>query len=623
MKSTQPTFYLLIFIYLLVLLPKPTWAQKTIDTLKLGSMPKEFDLFLPSYIEAIEDKNDKFKIQDFIRDTSFHFIKPKVEGHLGINPSAWWIRFKVVNNTDSDQTLLIDYQNVFMNQVTLYVVDDSSQNILKTVELGSDYPFDKRTLLTRNFVFDHGPFKNKTYTYYLYLNNRGEPISLPLFLVTPSAFAERETRFVAIFSLTAGILLTMSLVSLYIFINYKQKPFLYYSIFTLSDLAWAACNYGFAYQWLWTEQPLWNENSPNFFALCSSIAFIPFLKSFFFSNVKPSKLLVYFFNVSAGIGLFNGIYFVLASTKLLPPSTTMLNFILFYLLVNFILYTYIILRATYQNLTHANLCFAFGFSFMIFGAMVNLWREMVALPVGFFTEHICMLGLYVEVFFTGYAMSININTLLKHRENLIIEKSNYQDTLLRAEIQASEEERKRIASDLHDEIGMMLTSAKMVVVQSFQKEEAIVLIDKSISKIREITHQLHPSVVDQFGLKAALEETLETTALSVAFNLDFEIGTFKIHKKDVQINIYRIVLELLNNTIKHAHAKNVYLKISEVAEKTLCIEISDDGIGFDTETVVKGIGLNNIKSRIQVMNGVYEINTSPNEGCKTVLQIPI
>jgi signal transduction histidine kinase len=255
--------------------------------------------------------------------------------------------------------------------------------------------------------------------------------------------------------------------------------------------------------------------------------------------------------------------------------------------------------------------------------MVNLWREMVAMPVGFFTEHICMLGLYVEVIFTGYAMSININSLLKHRENLLIEKANHQDTLLRAEIQASEEERKRIASDLHDEIGMMLTSAKMVVVHSFRKEEAIVLIDKSINKIREIIHQLHPSVVDQFGLKAALEETLETTALSVAFNLDFEIGTFKIHKKDVQINIYRIVLELLNNTIKHAHAKNVYLKISEVAEKRLCIEISDDGIGFDTETVVKGIGLNNIKSRIQVMNGVYEVNTSPNEGCKTILHIPI
>ncbi|MFN0049521.1 MAG: hypothetical protein ACKVOU_10395 [Cytophagales bacterium] len=188
-----------------------------------------------------------------------------------------------------------------------------------------------------------------------------------------------------------------------------------------------------------------------------------------------------------------------------------------YLLSNFVLDSYSILVHVLRSRSLGNLTFTIGFFIMLLGAMVNIFREIFPLPVNFWTENSCMLSLSIEVFFTGSAMALNINELLMDRETLLIEKSNYGNELLKTEMNAEENERRRIAEDLHDDLGILLTSTKLEASNENNKEKIIDLVDKSILKIRQITQKLHPSVVDQFELIPVLEDFFENMVMTVPF----------------------------------------------------------------------------------------------------------
>ncbi|MDX2190352.1 MAG: 7TM diverse intracellular signaling domain-containing protein [Bacteroidota bacterium] len=592
------------------------------DTIMVSKFINQDALFLPPNLKVLEDKGRNISLLSVQKDSAKVFHKPAIESHLGMDGSAWWLRFVIQNDLAVDQTVILEIQHPHINQINYFLTE--SGNVKRSFTTGDAFEFKNRPIFARNFVFDMRLQSQRIYTVYVYFDNGFEPISLPILLESPSAYAENETKFLSIFFIFSGILLAMTLISFYIFITYKQRLFLFYSLFTLSDLLWATCNYGLGFQWLWPDNPIWDAEALTFFPIMSFVIFIPFLKSIYQAqNISKFQSRLLYLSLIFGL-ILTFIYPIIYILNIAILKIVFTNVLWAFFLSMFVVYSYVIVSNYVKRPIVSNLFFTLGFILMLIGAVVNVLREIIPMNTYFWVEHGCMIGLFVEVLFTGYAIALNLKTLLNDREKLLINSSNHQKELLKTSILAEEKERKRIAEDLHDDLGVLLSIAK-IKASSFKSHSTLVdLIDKSLIKVREVTHKLHPSEIDQFGLNAVLEEFLENLRLTVPFTLEYEVAININVSKEYQVHLFRISTELLNNAVKHSQATHVLFKIetqNKASQKYIRILIEDNGTGIGNKSKT-GLGLLNIESRVQVMGGAIEIENLK-KGLKIEILIPI
>ncbi len=205
--------------------------------------------------------------------------------------------------------------------------------------------------------------------------------------------------------------------------------------------------------------------------------------------------------------------------------------------------------------------------------------------------------------------------------------------------EAQEEERMRIATDLHDGLGQMLTAISYAVQELSVNEQndTIVInepvnmihqqIDKAIREAKNIAHNLIPIVLKDFGLLVAIENLINRAneLYETKFTLEaFDFNT-RIDPKREKV-LYRICQESLNNIVKHAHAKNAYYQIYWQGCCVVLV-IEDDGVGFDTNALESnpaksGIGLISMKERVLSFDGDFTINSEPENGTEIIVEIP-
>lgn len=204
---------------------------------------------------------------------------------------------------------------------------------------------------------------------------------------------------------------------------------------------------------------------------------------------------------------------------------------------------------------------------------------------------------------------------LKFRKNIMqqqyqmkVAEMNHQKDLLHAIIRSQEDERKRIGMDLHDEIGASLSAIKLML--QLQKNVSNDL-DHVIHSVRNISHNLFPVIVGEYGFSDALHEYCSklnqiTFQVRISFQ-DDESETFL--QKENALIVYRIVIELINNTLKHAKAKEISILFYINAAKEFMIDYKDDGIGFTINESIakKGMGLKNIESRLGILKASMSI----------------
>lgn len=208
---------------------------------------------------------------------------------------------------------------------------------------------------------------------------------------------------------------------------------------------------------------------------------------------------------------------------------------------------------------------------------------------------------------------------------------------LDAMLEGQEKERKRIAEDLHDNIGSVLATLKLHFEnlklnrekKQFNQEELYEktekLIDETYLKIRSIAHAKNSGVIANKGLLVALK--LMAEKVSSANKTSIEVVDFGLDSRlenSIEIAVFRIIQELITNIIKHANAKNATINISNFKE-ALNIIIEDDGKGFDYNKVElkNGMGLNSIKTRIKHLNGTFNVDSSLGNGTSIIINIPL
>jgi signal transduction histidine kinase len=240
-------------------------------------------------------------------------------------------------------------------------------------------------------------------------------------------------------------------------------------------------------------------------------------------------------------------------------------------------------------------------------------------------------ALLLLVAFLVYRNLRNKHRLLEQHEALhaqrILElEKERQLVAMQSVMKGQEEERSRLARDLHDGVGGLLSGVKLSLSTMkgnvFLPEEhaqsvnnVLTQLDRSITELRRVSHNMMPEALIKFGLKETLENYCENINLSGTLKVQLQTyGMDERMEQNTEIVLYRIVQELLNNVIKHAEAKNVLIQLIR-KDSHFSLTVEDDGRGFDPDTGRKeGAGLSNIRARVDYLGGTIDVRSAPGEG---------
>jgi signal transduction histidine kinase len=245
-----------------------------------------------------------------------------------------------------------------------------------------------------------------------------------------------------------------------------------------------------------------------------------------------------------------------------------------------------------------------------------------------------LIAVTVLIIFAGF--SLYYKRQIQNRMHLQAEVMKQQDLATRAIINAEENERKRIAAELHDGVGQMMSAAKMNLsafendiqfkdeAQKITFEKLIGLVDESCKEIRSVSHQMMPNALLKSGLASAVKEFLD--------KIDNRIIKINLHTEGLQERLdsntetvlYRVIQECVNNVIKHSGASNLDISLIKDADG-IAATVEDNGRGFDITDKQKfeGIGLKNISSRVAFLKGTVDFDSSPGKGTLVAIHVPI
>ncbi len=227
---------------------------------------------------------------------------------------------------------------------------------------------------------------------------------------------------------------------------------------------------------------------------------------------------------------------------------------------------------------------------------------------------------------------------LKYQQDMQNLREAQQNQLIEAAVRSEEIERHRIAEALHDEVGAILSSSKLHLQgikasclderdkQLYEKGKE--LLDDGIQKVRGISHNLHSNILKEFGLNEAIQHFINTithgTLIKAATSLD---ANYTSQNPENDISIYRMIQELVNNILKHAHAKEIEIQ-SSFNDSQLILTVKHNGNGLSQQQFEEfryrkeGLGLKNIMNRIILLRGQIKFYNDT-DGSRIIIQIPV
>jgi signal transduction histidine kinase len=242
-------------------------------------------------------------------------------------------------------------------------------------------------------------------------------------------------------------------------------------------------------------------------------------------------------------------------------------------------------------------------------------------------------GVLVSVMITGGV--ILIRELFYSLKRAETDRMRSEKKVINAIINTEENERKRFAKDLHDGLGPILSTVKMSVSalnNRITDPSGIVilnntnhLVNEAINTIKEISNNLSPHVLSNFGLSSAIgaftTKINQTKAVEIEFKSNMENQRLE---NDKEVVIYRAVCELINNSILHSGASKIDIELNK-HEKFITLQFYDNGRGFDTSTLskedTKGMGLSNIETRVKTVEGVFILESTPGRGTSALIKM--
>jgi len=220
-----------------------------------------------------------------------------------------------------------------------------------------------------------------------------------------------------------------------------------------------------------------------------------------------------------------------------------------------------------------------------------------------------------------------IKRQITHKKEIEEVRRKNEAALLKATLSTQEKERERIGANLHDDIGPLLSSFKMYFKNELNAEyrndkeeiqEIISVLEENIEHVRDISRELVPNVLKNFGMHASLEELKRRLEKVSDTQITLEVNEDIKFEDSIALSLYRIIQESINNAVRHGNAKNISINLNDTPDLFLCIE--DNGQGFDVAQLKEGLGLRNIEARAKSIDAELDIESELGTGTKIIIR---
>ena len=274
-----------------------------------------------------------------------------------------------------------------------------------------------------------------------------------------------------------------------------------------------------------------------------------------------------------------------------------------------------------------------SFVFMAVRKIIQLFEHFRGTPS--FTWQMIDEWIGVLISFMIIVGVILIRELFSSLKRAEADRLRSEKRVINAIINTEENERKRFAKDLHDGLGPILSTVKMslsALTDRIKDTSGTVilnntnhLVNEAISTIKDISNNLSPHILSNFGLVSAIRafttKINQTKTVEIDFKSNMEIQRLE---NDKEVVIYRAVCELINNSILHSGASRIEIELNK-HEKFVTLQFYDNGRGFDTSTLskedIKGMGLSNIETRVKTVEGVFILESTPGKGTTALIKM--
>lgn len=616
---------------------------------------------LGKQLNYFSTKKDQLNIDSLIKNKNNKlYFKSNPNDLLLLNENEYledlWVHFKLNNNSKYPKDLILQLNNPLIDKVEYYEV---TNNLITHRNIAGDLiPMNYRFVNFRNPLYPISIQPQSSIDIYFKFSTAGRKIHVPLEIFSYDYFIEYIAKHDVNLGLFYGILICLSCVAFVLFLLIKEKVYFYLSCyFTIQSFLQISIS-GIAYTSIWPSFPeLANKSVPVLMSLNIFFGLLFLVEFFGIKNLNKYTLLtIRFFQILSFVVLigscFNGQIFYLSVwvlyriipifyiglfiisshifvKKIIPARFFIVAFTIS-LFTIFVIYYYAYTRA------HNNI---FTNELVIIAEVLKSILLMVALMDRlrlFKSEKEIAQQQVIDQLEELNKFKEDVNRQLSERINKTTsELFAKQNEVKRAMILGEEQERKRIALELHDGLGSLLSTLKLNAqtitlspeLTNEKENEAyksvLLLIDVACEELRNISHNMMPVGLEQFGLVQQLVGIIRkintTEQLSITFHTN---GFEKRLDKELELSLYRICLELLNNTIKHAEANKALLQLTKT-ENQIILMFEDDGIGIEHQHNEEGMGLVSIWSRVEAYNGTITIDSNKNRGTTTIIELPL
>jgi signal transduction histidine kinase len=622
-------YLLLAFMFLI---SGKTHAQIPADTLFIKADGGTYALNQHLYYYQSSKKLSPVLAYQLADKGVFTKLYPNEAINVGITDDYFWAVFTLNNQLRTAGSFYFQLNNPNLNLVQLFQKTDSGY--LSLGRAGVSLPFHTRPYNHYDLVFPITLQPGATGSYVVLMDKRGEIFSAKPTLVDAQTFKEQEQKLYVLLGVLIGIMVFNILVNLFLWLTIKDKIHLLYAIYVLATMAWLFSNMGLDFQYLF-------PNDPSFFAISQGVfggitmVLMAQLASVFLGLKRNNSLFKPWLNTAKIVVLVQTpLWYVIYRwfphlNWLKEIQSTVFIMAILCIAVCIVLVAVEKVRQKYAPAWF----YLAAMSYLAFSIFKTCFTVLVYHDISKIVSppSDVQIGLVVESIIIFLGIIYRYNLYKKERENLQHKLIQQRFEMMQEIVEAQEDERKRIAQDIHDDVGSTLGTLLLHISNNpnnhDQKdhashyEKSIDLGRKAIKDLRNIAHDLLPKDFTERGIFRILNSRVDE--LNIVGNIRFTLitdGNDQHITNIFSITIYRIINELVNNILKHSQASLATIQLL-VTDVEIIIITEDNGIGLSNGPGTKGIGLKNIYSRIGFLHGKINIDDS-DKGTSVIIEIP-
>lgn len=546
----------------------------------------------------------------------------------------WWYFELQAGESAADLMLEMEYAN--LDHLELFEVRNGQ---IRSLGISGDaYPFERRTLSNSNYVYQLRLQPQQRVGYFLHIEQRNAILSFFIRLWQTSYFKQLDRHEYGAWGVFLGLALVVFAVNLVMFAATRDFIFFWYDAYLLAVTVHLLADAGLGFQYCWPQWPSINVYDPVYLSAWVGIVVqLTFMQYFIRQNRHNSKLFAWLMAYKWLVtGVFLGV--VLIHSLGVPGKELYMYRVVStctpYFVVGYILLAELSLfelrRQRGELVRYYRYALRIQFAGYVAVILFNIGQTKGwQMPFDIETYVIMAVTVVLDMAFFSYGLAYRYQLFNQENEALMLAISRTRQEATQKVIQTLEEERRRIAQDLHDDVGATLATAKGYLsmlgrepawVHTLPLKEAQRYLDQASEDLRIISHNLMPKGFSKIGLSKALEESIRKASRPGGLDLAYAcIGTERKLQPTVEMQIFRIAVGLVNHIQKHSEASEATVQLMYHADYVM-IMTEDNGKGFG-HNLAAGQGLQNLRARAAFINASMSIDSSET-GTTVFVEIP-